>query len=100
MRLAWYSRITVRTLAVSWRSPTAVLASSLALGLALASLAGAPACSKSGSGGAEPRTLRVSMIPSTAADKMLRESEPLRAYLEQATGAKVELTIPLNYAAV
>jgi phosphonate transport system substrate-binding protein len=40
------------------------------------------------------------MIPTTAADKMLRESEPLKAYLEQATGAKVELTIPLNYAAV
>jgi phosphonate transport system substrate-binding protein len=31
---------------------------------------------------------------------MLRESEPLRAYLERATGARVELTIPLNYAAV
>lgn len=40
------------------------------------------------------------MVPTTAADKMLRESEPLKAYLEQATGAKVELTIPLNYAAV
>jgi phosphonate transport system substrate-binding protein len=40
------------------------------------------------------------MIPTTAADKMVRESEPLKAYLEQATGAKVELTIPLNYAAV
>jgi phosphonate transport system substrate-binding protein len=70
-----------------------------ALGLALAASAAAPACSKSGSGGG-PKTLRVSMIPTTAADKMLRESEPLKAYLEQATGAKVELTIPLNYAAV
>jgi phosphonate transport system substrate-binding protein len=72
----------------------------LVLGVALAASAGAPACSKSGSGGAGPRTLRVSMIPTTAADKMVRESEPLKAYLEQATGAKVELTIPLNYAAV
>ncbi|HEX8115341.1 MAG TPA: phosphate/phosphite/phosphonate ABC transporter substrate-binding protein [Kofleriaceae bacterium] len=75
------------------------------LGLALAASAGAPACSKSGSEGAgssarSAKTLRVSMIPTTAADKMLRESEPLEAYLEQATGAKVELTIPLNYAAV
>lgn len=40
------------------------------------------------------------MIPTTAADKMLRESAPLQAYLQQATGARVELTIPLNYAAV
>lgn len=80
----------MRTPAVSWRS----LVVGLALGLALA-----PACSKSGSGGGA-KTLRVSMVPTTAADKMLRESEPLEAYLEQATGARVELTIPLNYAAV
>lgn len=93
---AWYSLATVRSPAASWRS----LAGVVVLGLALVSSAGAPACSKSGSGGAGPKTLRVSMIPTTAADKMLRESEPLKAYLEQATGAKVELTIPLNYAAV
>lgn len=76
------------------------LALVLVLGLALA--AGAPACSKSGSdrAGRQDKTLRVSMIPTTAADKMLRESGPLEAYLAQATGAKVELTIPLNYAAV
>jgi phosphonate transport system substrate-binding protein len=72
----------------------------LVLGLAFAVSAAAPACSKSGSGGGGPKTLRVSMIPTTAADRMLRESEPLKAYLEQATGAKIELTIPLNYAAV
>jgi phosphonate transport system substrate-binding protein len=84
---------TVRTSSRSWRSAT------LALILALT---GAAACSKSGGGAGDrgPKTLRVSMIPTTAADKMLRESEPLKAYLEQATGAKVELTIPLNYAAV
>ena len=75
----------------------------LPLLVALVASAGAPACSKSGgSGGSGPgdKVLRISMIPTTAADKMLRESEPLKAYLEQATGAKVELTIPLNYAAV
>jgi phosphonate transport system substrate-binding protein len=59
------------------------------------------ACRGSDTGGAAPApVLRVSMIPTTTADKMLRASEPLRAYLEQATGAQVELTIPLNYAAV
>jgi phosphonate transport system substrate-binding protein len=60
----------------------------------------APACSKSGGAGPADKVLRISMIPTTAADKMLRESEPLKAYLQQATGARVELTIPLNYAAV
>ena len=40
------------------------------------------------------------MIPTTDPGKMARDSEPLVAYLEQATGARVELTVPLNYAAV
>ncbi|HEX3762657.1 MAG TPA: putative selenate ABC transporter substrate-binding protein [Kofleriaceae bacterium] len=59
-----------------------------------------PGCSKAGGGDPGHKTLRVSMIPTTAADKMLREAEPLKAYLQQATGAEIELTIPLNYAAV
>jgi phosphonate transport system substrate-binding protein len=46
------------------------------------------------------KTLRLSMIPTTDPGKMARESEPLVAYLEKQTGAKVELTVPLNYAAV
>jgi len=46
------------------------------------------------------RTLRVSMIPTTDPGKLARESEPLVAYLEGKLGAKVELTVPLNYAAV
>ena len=45
-------------------------------------------------------TLRLSMIPTTDPGKMLRESQPLVEYLQQETGAKVELTIPTNYAAV
>ena len=44
--------------------------------------------------------LRVSMIPTTDPSRMLRESEPLVAWLEKATGRKVSLTIPQNYAAV
>jgi phosphonate transport system substrate-binding protein len=58
------------------------------------------ACNRSEPSPAGAPVLRVSMIPTTTADKMLRESEPLRTYLEHATGARVELTIPLNYAAV
>src|SRR5438034_10111191 len=46
------------------------------------------------------RTLRLSMIPTNDPGKMLRDSQPLIAYLEKATGAKVEMTIPTNYAAV
>ena len=46
------------------------------------------------------RTLRLSMIPTNDPGKMLRDSQPLIAYLEKATGAKVEMTVPTNYAAV
>jgi phosphonate transport system substrate-binding protein len=57
---------------------------------------------KSGDGGpgTPGKTLRLSMIPTTDPGKLARESEPLVAYLETALGAKVELTVPLNYAAV
>jgi phosphonate transport system substrate-binding protein len=72
----------------------------IALWITAALVAASAGCSKSGGGGSSQPLLRVSMIPTTAADKMLRESAPLQAYLEQATGARVELTIPLNYAAV
>ena len=44
--------------------------------------------------------LRVSMIPTTDPSRMLRDAEPLVARLEKATGRKVKLTIPQNYAAV
>jgi phosphonate transport system substrate-binding protein len=66
---------------------------------ALALTAGS-ACSKSSSPERAGNTLRLSMIPTSDPGKMAREAEPLKAYLEQATGAKIELTIPLNYAAV
>ncbi len=59
-------------------------------------------CANSGSS-SEPSktpTLRLSMIPTTDPGKILRESQPLVAYLEKETGAKVELTVPTNYAAV
>jgi phosphonate transport system substrate-binding protein len=74
----------------------------IALAVAFVASAGVAGCSKSGpsEGTGGQKMLRISMIPTTAADKMLRESEPLRAYVEQATGAKVDLTVPLNYAAV
>lgn len=72
--------------------------SSLVLAVTLAAAAG---CSRSGgSDGAAGKTVRLSMIPTSDPGKMARESEPLKAYLEKALGARVELTIPLNYAAV
>ena len=40
------------------------------------------------------------MIPTTDPSRMLRDAEPLVARLERATGRKVALTIPQNYAAV
>jgi phosphonate transport system substrate-binding protein len=50
--------------------------------------------------GAADAPLRVSMIPTTDPSRMIRDAEPLVARLEKATGRKVTLTIPQNYAAV
>jgi phosphonate transport system substrate-binding protein len=64
---------------------------------------GVAACAKNNraaSGVSTSTVLRISMIPSTDPGKILRESQPLVSYLEQETGAKVELTVPTNYAAV
>lgn len=44
--------------------------------------------------------LRLGMIPSTDPGKIVREGQPLVKYLEQNTGAEVELVVPTNYAAV
>jgi phosphonate transport system substrate-binding protein len=62
----------------------------------------AAACAGRGepSGRATQPTLRLSMIPTTDPGRMLRESQPLVDYLQGETGAKIELTIPTNYAAV
>jgi ABC-type phosphate/phosphonate transport system substrate-binding protein len=59
----------------------------------------AAGCSRAGAppGSDQPQaTLKISMIPTTDPGKMLRESQPLIAYLQQETGAKIELTIPTN----
>jgi phosphonate transport system substrate-binding protein len=45
-------------------------------------------------------TLRLSMIPTTDPGKIVRESQPFVEYLQTKTGARVELTVPTNYAAV
>src|SRR5258708_6834246 len=47
-----------------------------------------------------PKTLRVSMIPTTDPSKAIREMQPLVDYLSRRTGTKVEMTVPTNYAAV
>lgn len=44
--------------------------------------------------------LRLSMIPTTDPSKAIREMQPLIDHLSRRTGAKVEMTIPTNYAAV
>ena len=49
---------------------------------------------------ASRKTLRISMIPTSDPGKILRESQPFVGYLEKQTGARVELTVPTNYAAV
>lgn len=65
--------------------------------LLLFSVAGFQASARAQAGG---KKLRVSMIPTTDPGKMLRDGQPLVSYLEKETGAKIEMTIPINYAAV
>jgi phosphonate transport system substrate-binding protein len=84
-------------------TPRVRWSSALPLGFALAACALLIGCSnKPGSDGAAAgaRAVRISMIPTTDPGKLARESEPLVGYLEAKLGAKVELTVPLNYAAV
>lgn len=45
-------------------------------------------------------TLHLSMIPTTDPGKIIRESQSFIEYLQNKTGAKVELSVPTNYAAV
>ena len=56
-------------------------------------------CKSGGSGISRP-TLHLSMIPTNDPGKMLRDSDPLVSYLEREIGARVQMTIPTNYAAV
>ena len=53
-----------------------------------------------GSNGSTSKTLRMSMIPTTDPGRVTRESQPLVAYLEKEVGARIDLTVPTNYAAV
>ena len=74
----------------------------LFMALSLVSLLMAAGCRTEGTSatGAAPVNLRMSMIPNTDPGKIVRESQPLVAYLEKETGAKIALTVPTNYAAV
>ncbi|HJY87368.1 MAG TPA: putative selenate ABC transporter substrate-binding protein [Candidatus Acidoferrales bacterium] len=67
--------------------------------LSLAAVLALASCKRGPSEHTRPR-LRLSMIPATDPGKMIREGQPLVSYLEKETGAKVEMTIPTNYAAV
>jgi len=59
------------------------------------------ACNGGNPSPASPQqALRLSMIPTTDPGKIIRDSQGFIAYLEKETGAKVDLTVPTNYAAV
>lgn len=68
--------------------------------LALSTIPSACGPSDSAPGAAQKPTLRVSVIPTTDPGKIARESQPLVDYLQEKTGAKVDLSVPTNYAAV
>ncbi|HEY7546288.1 MAG TPA: putative selenate ABC transporter substrate-binding protein [Blastocatellia bacterium] len=65
--------------------------------LALVAFLLAAGCNKST---VQTPTLRLSMVPNTDPGRIVREGQSLVSYLERETGAKVELTVPTNYAAV
>jgi phosphonate transport system substrate-binding protein len=69
-----------------------------ALGVAVVLLLITVGCTRDGS--RTEQVLRVAMIPSTDPGKIVRDSQPLVKYLEKETGARIELVVPTNYAAV
>jgi phosphonate transport system substrate-binding protein len=69
------------------------------MALALAAAVSVAVLGATGAAQTRPK-LRVSMIPTTDPGKMLRDGHALASYLEQETGATVDMTIPTNYAAV
>ncbi len=51
-------------------------------------------------GAADAPTLHLSMIPATDPGKMIRDTRPLITYLKRTIAARIDMTVPLNYAAV
>ena len=82
-----------RTLSISPKWPNSVLLNCLLI-LVLALALG---CNQTVS---SRRILHISMIPTTDPGKIVGESQPFIDYLQKEIGAKVELTVPTNYAAV
>jgi phosphonate transport system substrate-binding protein len=70
-----------------------------AFGLAVVLLLAAAGC-KNRHDETPQRALRLAMIPSTDPGKIIRDSQPLVAYLDKETGSQIELVVPTNYAAV
>lgn len=73
-----------------------IVGSALVAALVLAAGCGA----RHSSDGSTSKVMHMSMIPTTDPGKVIRESQPLIAYLERETGLKIDLTVPTNYAAV
>jgi phosphonate transport system substrate-binding protein len=80
----------------SWK----VLMEKKALRFAVVLLLVTVGCKGGGRGSASEPSLRLVMIPSTDPGKIVRESQPLVKYIAKETGARVELVVPTNYAAV
>jgi len=76
-----------------------MLSRTLSLALALTAIVLLIGSCKRGPDMAAQQRLRLTMIPTTDPGKVIRESQPLVSYLEKETGAKIELTVPTNYAA-
>src|SRR5262245_3346210 len=73
-----------------------IVGSALVAALVLAAGCGA----RHSSDGSTSKVMHMSMIPTTGRGKVIRDIQPLIAYLERETGLKIDLTVPTNYAAV
>jgi phosphonate transport system substrate-binding protein len=66
----------------------------------LAALAPAAALAQGGVQGADPRRLRVALLPDENAATIIQNAQPLRAHLERALGRQIELVVTTDYSSM
>lgn len=68
--------------------------------LAAAILAAATATATAQTQGLDPKTLRVALLPDENASTIIQNAQPLKAYLEQTLGRRVDLVVTTDYSSM
>lgn len=76
--------------------PAAVVATLICLALALVGCSSNPGAAEN----AVPDTLRVALLPDENASQVIKNNEPLEAYLEKELGVEVELVVTTDYSSM